>query len=225
MERENYTLVDLLRHGACEGGNIFRGVTDVPLTKTGWGQMSKAIEQQSGWDRVITSPLQRCQKFAQQHADQLNLPLSTNEEWREINFGIWEGQEIKQIRATNPETVDRYFSDPGSVTPDGGESMAAARERVINAWRNTLSLYPREHLLIVQHAGTIRLLLTHIMDSPLSAATRFDVGYASMTRIRVYHHNDQIFPVIVAHYPGTSQFDIPQAEASQSKASQKESKK
>jgi alpha-ribazole phosphatase len=41
------TTVDLLRHGECEGGHVYRGSLDLPLSETGWEQLrSKAGEFQ-----------------------------------------------------------------------------------------------------------------------------------------------------------------------------------
>ena len=50
-DNENFTLIDILRHGQCEGGEIYRGSTDVPLTDLGWQQMRNAVASHNGWDR------------------------------------------------------------------------------------------------------------------------------------------------------------------------------
>lgn len=77
------TYIDLLRHGECEGGNIFRGSTNVALTEHGEKRMQNACRylldnsfasdnrvsqtlhatEKPTWDTVITSPLQRCHNF------------------------------------------------------------------------------------------------------------------------------------------------------------------
>jgi len=62
--------LDLLRHGQPEGGNVFRGRTDHPLTEEGWQQMYQSCENRQ-WDVIITSPLSRCQEFAHKLADKL----------------------------------------------------------------------------------------------------------------------------------------------------------
>ena len=56
--------LSLLRHGEPVGGRIYRGNQDDPLTEKGWQQMLDATQNQS-WDLIITSPLLRCQSFAQ----------------------------------------------------------------------------------------------------------------------------------------------------------------
>ncbi len=55
------TTIDLLRHGACEGGEIFRGSSDVALSEQGWQQMRAAIADETApWQAVVSSSLQRC---------------------------------------------------------------------------------------------------------------------------------------------------------------------
>ena len=46
------TLIDLIRHGEPEGGPMFRGQTDHPLSATGWQQMRGAIGDGEHWDET-----------------------------------------------------------------------------------------------------------------------------------------------------------------------------
>ncbi len=198
---EDITLVDLLRHGACEGGEIFRGTTDVPLSETGWRQMHAAVAGKAGWQRVICSPLQRCRDFAEAQAEQLGVPFVVQEQWREIDFGSWEGRQISEVWKTDREAIAQYFRDPGSVTPEGGENMLDARERLAGAWQSLLRQYRNEHLLVVQHGGTIRLLLGHLLNMPMASITQFEVPYASITRIKVFHTSEGDRSTLVSHIP------------------------
>ena len=67
IQTSKVTTVDVLRHGQCQGGQIFRGSTDVLLTDLGWQQMEQALENYQGWEAVVASPLRRCQLFAEQY--------------------------------------------------------------------------------------------------------------------------------------------------------------
>ena len=58
--------LDLLRHGETELGGGLRGSLDDALTATGWQQMREAVQGRGPWDRVLSSPLQRCARFAQE---------------------------------------------------------------------------------------------------------------------------------------------------------------
>lgn len=198
---EPVTVVDLLRHGACQGGEIFLGATDVALSGEGWQQMRRAVQGKQQWHRIITSPLQRCHSFAAEQASYLDVPLLVEEHWREIDFGVWEGRQISEVWASEAENITRYFSDPESFTPEDGEPILLARKRLKSGWESVLQRHPGEHLLLVQHGGTIRLLLGLLLDMPVSSISRFEVPYGSLTRVKVFHSPAGDRPVIVSHNP------------------------
>ena len=58
--------LDLLRHGETELGGGLRGSLDDALTANGWVQMREAVVARGPWDRLISSPLQRCARFAEE---------------------------------------------------------------------------------------------------------------------------------------------------------------
>lgn len=197
---KSVTTIDLLRHGVCEGGEIFRGSIDVELLSEGLNNMDRITRRyQNDWDRVITSPLKRCQKFAELITKRAAIPLEVDERWREIHFGQWEGQKFETIFQQFPNEAHWYYVRPDKFTPPGGESIKKARRRVVKAYKQILERHRDEHLLVVQHGGTIRLLLSHILNMPLSRTTRIDVSYASLTRIQVQHHGDESFPSLLFH--------------------------
>lgn len=192
------TTIDLLRHGACEGGHIYRGRTDVALSAQGWQQMEQALGAGGGWQTVVTSPLLRCRVFAEHCANRLQLPLVISDELQEINFGAWEGQLVQDVQRAHPELLARYYADPQAVTPPGGESTLDAQQRIVRGWRALLREHAGEHLLLVCHGGVIRLLLSHLLDMPLHASARLYVPYASLSRVEVYPHADGEFPLLAA---------------------------
>lgn len=191
------TIIDFLRHGACSGGEIFRGVTDDSLSREGWSQMQAAVAVKQNWQHIISSPKQRCRLFAEKLSLDLDCPFSTDECWQEIDFGVWEGRQIRDVWEEETMTLQQYYDDPGSVTPAGGESIKQARQRLQAAWEKTLVRHKGQHILIVQHGGTIRLLLTIILNMPLTGVNLLDVPYACFVRIRVSHDNDRDYPVLV----------------------------
>ena len=68
------TVIDLLRHGEPVGGRRYRGQQDDPLSDTGWAQMRTSCAEQS-WDAVVSSPLQRCARFAEELVAGAETPL------------------------------------------------------------------------------------------------------------------------------------------------------
>jgi alpha-ribazole phosphatase len=203
-QNDRTTTIDLLRHGVCEGGEIYRGRTDVSLTAEGWQQMEQATDSSPGWKRIVTSPLLRCRTFSEHRAKQLQLPLQVESAMREMDFGEWEGRLLQDVWRENPDLVSRFYQDPEAVTPPGGESTVDALARITATWRELLQQYAGEELLLVCHGGVIRLLLSHLLDMPLSAIARLHIPYASITRVQIHHSERGDFPVLMSLNAGVA---------------------
>lgn len=203
------TTIDLLRHGACEGGDIFRGVTDSLLARHGWQQMSDALAYHNGWQRVISSPLQRCRQFAERFAKSHRLPLVVMAELRELHFGQWEGRDINAVWAEEGAFLERYYREPGALAPPGGESAFEASVRLARGWQSLIDGYRGEHLLVVCHGGVIRLLLCHLLAAPLVSSTFFHVPHGCLVRLQVHHMEDGDVVQLMFHQPGMPAPSLP----------------
>ena len=190
MDNLHITTVDLLRHGACEGGEIFRGSTDVPLTETGWQQMRDTVAAHSGWQRVVCSPLQRCRRFAEYLAEREALPLEICDPLRELHFGDWEGRRIVDVQSEHGASLRSFWSNPTHFTPPNGEPMVQFRERVVRATDEILERHRGQHLLLIAHGAVIRQLLCEWLQMPMTAFSNIAVPYAGLSRIRIYYRDD-----------------------------------
>ena len=180
------TLVDLIRHGEPEGGPMFRGQTDHPLSQQGWQQMRRAITAGDQWDVIVTSPLLRCAGFAREMADQFGVPMHFEPRLQEIGFGDWEGRTTEQVMETWGEALQQFWSNPVDYPPPGGETLAAFRERVSRAWAHWTQALAGQRVLMVCHGGVIRMVLAEILETPLESAFRsVAVPYANRSRIRL----------------------------------------
>jgi len=203
LGEDQVTNIDLLRHGTCRGGEIYRGRTDVQLNEEGWSQMEQAISASASWQCIVTSPLLRCREFAEHSAARLDLPLQVDSTMREMDFGDWEGRLLQEVWQADPELVSRFYDDPGSVTPPGGEPTVDAQSRIAEGWRALMQERSGEHILLVCHGGVIRLLLSYLLDLPLSSIARLHIPYASMTRVQIHHRDSGDFPVLLSLNSGS----------------------
>lgn len=160
--------IDLLRHGEAEGGARYRGSTDDPLTAAGWRQMEAAVAGQGPWERIVTSPRARCAAFARALAKRYGRILEVDERWSEIDFGAWEGRTAEALMAEEPEALERFWRDPLTHPPPGGEPLPAFRDRVLAAWRELVSRCQGERVLIITHGGPIRVVAAHLTGRPLT---------------------------------------------------------
>lgn len=193
------TLIDLMRHGEPVGGSRYRGQIDDPLSDTGWRQMRAAVGPHAPWDAIVSSPLRRCFDFAEDLAERLNLPLESDDRLMEIGFGVWQGKTQEEVTQFDPGLQQRFYRDPMSHRPEGAEGLGDFRVRVVAAWNDILNRHAGQHVLIVCHAGVIRMVLAHILEIPLSNLFRIKVGSAALTRIECAEQGEEFLGQLVFH--------------------------
>lgn len=184
-DEKKVTTVDLIRHGEPVGGRKYRGQIDDPLSEKGWAQMRDAVGDFRPWEAVVSSTLLRCAAFAQELAQRHAVPLTLDQRLKEIGFGAWEGRTAEELELEHPGILAHFFDDPIAYCPAGAEALAEFRDRVIGAWNDLLGHHPGKHILLVAHAGVIRMIIRHVLDMPLERMFRIHVGNVSITRIRV----------------------------------------
>lgn len=178
-----HTLIDFIRHGEPVGGRRYRGNgADDPLSAAGWQQMWQAIHDCTPWTHIITSPLLRCRAFAEVLAERSRLPLAVDERFQEVGMGVWEGKTPAQVRREDPAGYQRYYRDATAGRPAGAEALSDLLERVGYAYEQVAAQHAGAHVLIVAHAGVMRAMLGHVLQSAPNRWYRAQVDYAGLSR-------------------------------------------
>jgi alpha-ribazole phosphatase len=177
--------LDLLRHGETELGGGLRGSLDDALTANGWAQMREAVVGQGPWDRLISSPLQRCARFAEELGARLELPVTLEKDLQELHFGAWEGQSAAALMETDAEGLGLFWADPYSFTPPDGEPVSAFSERVMGAVSRLYQAYAGERMLLISHGGVMRLLLAQARGLPREQLLNVEVGHGGLFSLQV----------------------------------------
>jgi alpha-ribazole phosphatase len=177
--------LDLLRHGETELGGGLRGSLDDALTAKGWEQMRAAVVAQGPWDRVVSSPLQRCARFADELGAQLEVPVSLEKDLQELHFGAWEGQSAAALMETDAEALGLFWADPYSFTPPEGEPVSDFSDRVLGAVARLHQAYAGERVLLVSHGGVMRLLLAGARGLPREQLLNVEVGHGALFSLHV----------------------------------------
>lgn len=191
--------IDLLRHGECEGGKVYRGSTDLPLNETGWQQMRSVVESftephLAPWQQIVTSPLSRCRLFAEELGQRLAVPVVVMDGFQEIHFGDWEGRLMADIWREQESHVRTFFADPLNKAPPNGEEFIEFQARVQMGWQQLLQDFSGSRSLLVTHGGVIRGLLLSLLSMPPEQMASLDVPYASLSQIQVYQDTGQELP-------------------------------
>lgn len=177
--------LDLLRHGETELGGGLRGSLDDALTANGWTQMRAAVVDGGPWDRIVSSPLQRCARFAAELGEQLNLSVRLDKDLQELHFGAWEGQSAAALMETDAEALGLFWADPYGFTPPQGEPVSAFSARVLAAVARLQAAYAGERILLVSHGGVMRLLLAQARGLPREQLLNVEVGHGALFALTV----------------------------------------
>ena len=162
-----------------------RGSLDDALTAKGWAQMRAAVMEQGPWDRLVSSPLQRCARFAEELGAQLNLPVTLEKDLQELHFGAWEGQSAAALMKTDAEGLGLFWADPYSFTPPDGEHVSAFSDRVLGAVARLHQAYVGERVLLISHGGVMRLLLAQARGLPREQLLSVEVGHGGLFSVQV----------------------------------------
>ena len=182
---EHTTIIDIIRHGEPVGGSKYRGQIDDPLSEKGWQQMRAAVAGRDEWQHIVSSDLCRCADFAHELGGRLAIDVELDPGFREVGFGSWEGKSATELLAEDLEGTSAFWRDPINNTPPGAEPLRVFQERVIGAWQGLIERHSGRHLLLVGHAGMMRILLLHALGLPLESFYRFDPRNANIVRIRI----------------------------------------
>jgi probable phosphoglycerate mutase len=151
--------------------------------------MWAAVEGESDWTRVVTSPMSRCREFAEALAVKLELPIEVDPRIKEVGFGAWEGRRHHELRAQDEDAFLAFYRDPVHARPRGAEPLPDFVDRVHAGLNDLLEDGgDEEHILVVAHAGVLRAAIMLALDAPLATLYRMHVPFAGRARLRRAAH-------------------------------------
>lgn len=190
----------LVRHGETEY-NVqarFLGRTDGDLSEIGLGQAREAAQQLAGVNvrAVFSSDLRRARVTAELIAAQHGVDVVPVPEFREIDFGAWEGLTYAEIEALDKEYVAQWVKDPFTVDIPGGETWQAFKRRVLGTLNRIVAVHtdivehgeataPHNEIIIVAHGGPIRLIVTVLQNDEREVFKTFWPKPGSITAIEL----------------------------------------
>jgi broad specificity phosphatase PhoE len=154
------TLV-LVRHAASRGAGKFVGQQDEPLSAEGQRQLKELARKLSRFQfhAIFASDLVRAIATARPAAQRRKLELQIRPGLREMHFGRWQGLSWEQIRRREPRAADRWLKHFASEPIPGAERFPRFKQRVKAELRAILDANRGRCVLVVTHAGVIRVVL------------------------------------------------------------------
>ncbi|MBH1998077.1 MAG: histidine phosphatase family protein [Sphingomonadaceae bacterium] len=171
-------VLHLLRHGEPEGAGRLIGRSDAAPLPSG---VAACVDRAGGLavNRLVASDLTRARAAGEALSRMNAIPLMVDARWRELDFGAWDGLLTAQV---DSHALGRFWDDPDSSPPPGGERWSAMQTRVSAA---IAGLSPQT-TLVVTHAGAMRAALALLCGFDHSRLWAFDLPYAALLTLRVW---------------------------------------
>lgn len=147
------------------------GRLDVGLADTFPSEAQSVLSALPSVRRIVSSPLNRCLALGRYIAAARDLPIDVDERLMELDFGAWEGQPWRDVRAAE---LDGWAQDFMHARPHGGESVAMLRARVAAALADWSTR--TEPVAIITHAGVIKAACMREGDGPWDFRPPVDFG-------------------------------------------------
>jgi broad specificity phosphatase PhoE len=147
----------------------FRGRLEVPLAERGHEEASEVAGSLAGagLSAVYTSPLERARDVARAICAECgvsgytDLPGLLN-----LDYGSWHGLTREEAAERDPDVWRLYRVAPERARCPGGEALADAADRVIEALLALGERHPGESLAAVTHGVMVRLAALRSSNGP-----------------------------------------------------------
>ncbi|WP_448660541.1 histidine phosphatase family protein [Sphingomonas sp. CJ99] len=155
-----HTAVALAWQGRCYG------ISDVPLSRQGRADAAvlAAVLAARNPQWVVHGGLARTRILAARIASIGHCRLDTDPDWRERDFGSWEGQRWTAIHRATGNAMDGMIDLPDRFRPGGGETTFELADRVARAAQRL----PGGPGIVVTHGGPIAALLGRESGDPVA---------------------------------------------------------
>jgi len=170
-------VVHLLRHGPPLRQGLLLGHTDEPACVSDCRVMRDRVRHLA-LEHVVTSDLARAARQGEHIAHDLGLPLRLDPQWRELNFGAWDGLAPRSI---DPAALSCFWDNPEDHAPPGGERWSELRARVGEAIGRL-----ETRTLVITHAGAMRAALSVLTGLDDRGVWALDLPYRALLSLRLW---------------------------------------
>lgn len=199
----------LLRHGETDWNLQGRcqGSADIDLNERG-KQQAREITAALSVEKIhaiYSSDLKRALQTAAIIGGPHRLEVAVDGDFRELDHGAFEGLTFADIRASYPDFLVQWRSEPARLVIPGGERLADVGERAWKGMERIVRLHSHdETVVVVSHNFPILAILCRITETPLNDYRSFHVEPCGLTRIN--HEKGKGWRIIQSN--GTAPADL-----------------
>lgn len=181
------TRLYLVRHGQVTDGHTdrYHGHNDIGLSAKGVRQFEALAAQLEPVPLigVYASDLTRALTGAQIISRGREVTPQIIPEFREVNFGVWEGLNFTEIAERYPAELEARFRGLSTFRIPGGESLTDVKLRALPRLNDLIQQHQGEAFIIVAHAGINRVILSEALSLSLDYIFRLDQNYGCLNII------------------------------------------
>jgi len=182
------TRLILIRHAEVEARyqHVFGGRVDMDLSPRGHTQAVALAEflRTKPFDALYASPMKRVQQtLAPVRLNGTSPTLLAN--LREVDFGDWTGHGWEAVREKFGVSAFTWLDQLERGTIPNAESVVTYRARVAQCLTEIMTAQAGQTAAVFCHGGVIRMLLSLLLDLPLSRMSMFEIDYASVSEIEL----------------------------------------
>jgi broad specificity phosphatase PhoE len=137
---------------------------------------------------AYASDLGRARLTAAFAARRLGVRLEVRPGLREMHFGKWQGLSWEQVLEQSPQFARRWAKQFPQGRVPGGERFAQFKARVRRELRAIAAANPAQSVLVVTHAGVIRVALANALGMPDRNLFRFAIDPCGLSVIDHFRH-------------------------------------
>lgn len=188
----------LIRHGETLWNCEFKtqGCKNIKLSTKGilQGQLlANRIETLNGKDLdIYSSDLDRCYDTAKLIGKKVNKEVKVIKELREMNFGLWEGLKIKEIKKQYRDEYNTWRNSPIRASIPKGENLIDVQNRCLRAVNEILK-HSKKNIVMISHGVAIKTIILGILDLDLSNFYKITQHNACLNKIEFRNYG----PVLI----------------------------
>lgn len=184
----------LVRHGESEWNILkkIQGQRDTLLTKKGIKQAEKIANRLSNEkiDNIYSSDLKRAFKTAEVIGNKLKLKVNSDKNFREINFGSWEGITKKDLIERHYEKYLLWMKEPHKLKLEDAETLSDLQKRTMEGINRISELNPNKNILVVSHSAAIKTIIIELLEMDISYFSKMSLDNVSLSIIEFRDYNN-----------------------------------
>ena len=112
-----------------------------------------------------------------------NIKVNYDDDFKELNFGIFEGKTYTEICENYPEEVKRMKVEWRTFKVEGSESLEELEKRVVSKLEEIFEIKKGKKILLVAHAGVIKILLSHYLVGNVDLYWKLKIDNGAISKI------------------------------------------